>query len=343
MESPRRHRRAILLAAACVLVAVVSGCGRSPTDASRDVRRTDDPNAPFVLRVGHFPNLTHMQALIARNMARDGPGWFEPRLGANVRLEWYTYNAGPSAMEAIFAQSLDMSYVGPNPALNAYIRSRGSEIRVVAGALLGGSGLVVQPNSGLRKPADFRGKRIASPQLGNTQDIAARAWLAAGGLKITQLGGDAFVIPTANSDQIALFKQKQLDAVWGVEPWLSRLELGAGADLVVDDREAVTTVLVSSVAMLRDHRHVVQRFVAAHRELTAWIEANPAEAQRRVVAELTELTRGGISANVVAHAWPRMQPTANIELAPFAAFQDSALESGLQRQAADLAKFVEAP
>jgi NitT/TauT family transport system substrate-binding protein len=266
MESSRRQRRVFLLAAACVASAVVSGCGRSSTDAAPDPRRSDDPSTPFALRVGHFANVTHMQALIARNFARDGQGWFESRLGANVRLEWYVYNAGPSAMEAIFSRSLDLSYVGPNPALNAYIRSLGGEVRVVAGALLGGSGLVVQANSELREPVDFRGKRIGSPQLGNTQDIAARAWLANGGLKITQLGGDAFVIPTANSDQLALFKQKQLDAVWGVEPWLSRLELEAGAKLIVDDREAVTTVLVSSVAMLREHRDIVQRFVAAHRE-----------------------------------------------------------------------------
>jgi NitT/TauT family transport system substrate-binding protein len=341
MEFTRRRIGGLAFAALLASMAVVSGCGKSPDNSA--TRAAPAPGAPFVLRVGHFPNVTHMQALIARSFARDGQGWFETRLGENVRLEWYTYNAGPSAMEAIFAQSLDMSYVGPNPALNAYIRSRGSEIRVVAGALLGGSGLVVQPNSGLRKPADFRGKRIGSPQLGNTQDVAARAWLAAGGLSITQLGGDAFVIPTANSDQLTLFKQKQLDAVWGVEPWLSRLELEAGAELVIDDREAVTTILVSSVAMLRDHRDIVQRFVAAHRELTAWIAANPDEAQRRLVAELSELTRGGISADVVAHAWPRMRPTAEIALAPFAAFQESAITAGLQKQAADLAKFVEAP
>jgi len=114
--------------------------------------------------------------------------------------------------------------VGPNPALNAYARSRGEEIRVIAGAVNGGSALVVQPDGRLTKPADFRGKRIATPQLGNTQDVSARAWLVSGGLRITQTGGDAQVVPTANPDQLSLFQSKQLDAVWTVEPWVSRLE-----------------------------------------------------------------------------------------------------------------------
>src|SRR5919112_471957 len=116
------------------------------------------------VRVGHFPNITHVQALVARAFERQGQNWFGKRLGQGVKIEWYTYNAGPSAMEAIFANSLDLTYVGPNPALNAYARSRGDEIRVVAGAVNGGPALVVQPNSRLKKAGDFRGKRIATPQ-----------------------------------------------------------------------------------------------------------------------------------------------------------------------------------
>jgi NitT/TauT family transport system substrate-binding protein len=174
------------------------------------------------LRVGHFPNITHVQALVARAFERQGRPWFGERLGPGVKIEWYTYNAGPSAMEAIFAKSLDLTYVGPNPALNAYARSRGDEVRVIGGAVNGGSALVVQGDSTLTKPADFKGKRIATPQFGNTQDVAARAWLVAGGLRITQTGGDAQVLPTSNPDQLSLFQGKQLDAVWTVEPWWRR-------------------------------------------------------------------------------------------------------------------------
>ena len=119
-----------------------------------------------------------------------------------------------------------------------------------------------------RKPADFRGKRIATPQFGNTQDVAARAWLAGGGLRITQTGGDAQVLPTANPDQLGLFQRKQVDAVWTVEPWVSRLELEAGGKILVEEKDAVTTVLAASARFLAARRDLVRRFVAAHRELT---------------------------------------------------------------------------
>src|SRR5712692_11601065 len=161
------------------------------------------------IRVGHFPNVTHLQALVAHALSRQGKGWFEERLGAGTKIEWLVYNAGPSAMEAIFAKSIELTYVGPGPALNAYTKSNGDEIRLIGGAANGGAALVVQPDQNLKTPADFRGKKIATPQLGNTQDISCRAWLVAGGLKITQLGGDAQVIPTQNPDQLGLFKQKK--------------------------------------------------------------------------------------------------------------------------------------
>src|SRR5216684_1186385 len=161
------------------------------------------------IRVGHFPNITHAQGVIAHALSRQGKGWFEQRLGADIKIEWFVYNAGPSAMEAIFAKSIDLTYVGSGPALNAYTKSNGQEIRLIAGATNGGSGLVVQLDQNLKAAADFRGKKIATPQLGNTQDISCRAWLSEGGLKITQLGGDAQVLPTQNPDQLGLFKQKK--------------------------------------------------------------------------------------------------------------------------------------
>ncbi len=242
--------------------------------------------AQDVVRVGHFPNVTHVQALVARNFERQGRNWFGERLGPNVKVEWYAYNAGPSAMEAIFANAIDLTYVGPSPALNAYARSRGEEVRIIAGAVNGGAALVIQPDSGLAKAADFKGKRIATPQFGNTQDVAARAWLVAGGLRITQTGGDAQVVPTANPDQLALFRNKQLDAVWTVEPWIARLELEAGGRVLVEEKEAITTVLVSSARFLSQKHDLARRFATAHRELTEWIQQNPAEAQRMVGEEL---------------------------------------------------------
>src|SRR5664280_150009 len=126
--------------------------------------------AQTTLRVGHFPNITHTQALVAHALSRQGKGVFERHLGGDVKIEWYIYNAGPSAMEAVFAKSIDLTYVGPNPAINAYFRSAGQEARIVAGSVNGGSALVVQGDSTLKTAAEFRGKKIATPQFGNTQD-----------------------------------------------------------------------------------------------------------------------------------------------------------------------------
>src|SRR5216117_4408596 len=188
-----------------------------------------------IIRFGHFPNITHAQGVIAHALTRQGKGWFEERLGPNVEIQWFTYNAGPSAMEAIFARSLDVTYVGPGPALNAYFKSNGEEIRVISGAANGGAALLVKADSPIKGPADFRGKKIATPQLGNTQDISCRAWLKAQGFKVTQLGGAVMVIPIANPDQLGLFQSGGVDAVWTVEPWVTRLEREAKAKVFLEE------------------------------------------------------------------------------------------------------------
>ncbi len=263
--------------------------------------------------------------------------------GVRVKIEWYAYNAGPSAMEAVFANSVDLTYVGPNPALNAYARSRGEEVRVIAGAVNGGSALVVQADSTLNKPSDFRGKRIGTPQLGNTQDVSARAWLANGGLKITQTGGEAHVLPTANPDQLTLFLRKSLDAVWTVEPWVSRLEMEAGGKILLEEKDALTTLLVARARFLAEQRELVRRFVAAHRELSQWIVKNPQEAQRMLRDEMRAGFRADLSAELVARAWPRMTVTSDTSLKAFQEFVDNAKKAGFLRDVPDLARLVETP
>src|SRR5207247_9410928 len=170
-----------------------------------------------LIRFGHFPNITHAQGVIAHALSRQGKGWFEQRLGPNVEIQWFTYNAGPSAMEAIFAGSLDVTYVGPSPALNAYFKSNGEEIHVISGPANAGAALVVKADSPIKTAADFRGKKFATPQLGNTQDISCRAWLKSHGFKVTQTGGDGTVIPTANPDPLGLFQRGGADARWNDE------------------------------------------------------------------------------------------------------------------------------
>lgn len=293
------------------------------------------------VRVGHFPNITHAQALVAQQMSRSGKGWFEERLG--VEIEWFVYNAGPSAMEAIFADSVDLTYVGPSPAINAYAKARGSEIRVIAGAVNGGAALVVQPESGLTAAADFRGKKIATPQLGNTQDVACRAWLAAGGLKITKMGGDAQVLPTANPDQLSLFQQKEIDAAWTVEPWVSLLETEAGGRVLVEESAAVTTVLVSSVKFLNGRREWARKFAEAHHALTVWIQENPEEAKKMVRDELAAEMRAEISAELIARAWKRISLTTDVSRESLESFVANAQKAGFLRKAPDLSRLIAKP
>jgi NitT/TauT family transport system substrate-binding protein len=297
--------------------------------------------AQTILRLGHFPNVTHAQAVVAHGLSRQGRDWFEQRLGSDVNVQWFVYNAGPSAIEAVLAKSIDLTYVGPNPAINAYARSRGEEVRIVAGAANGGSALVVQGDSSLRTAADFRGKKIATPQLGNTQDVAARSWLAAGGLRITQTGGDAHVVPTANPDQLLLFRRKQLDAVWTVEPWVSLLEMEASGKVLVQEQDAITTLLVARVEFLKTQRDLVRKFVSAHEELTDWIIKNPAEAQRLVREELITEMRADISEELIARAWKRIVWTHEVSRQALDKIVTSAQSVGFLRNAPDLSRLIE--
>jgi NitT/TauT family transport system substrate-binding protein len=229
----------------------------------------------------------------------------------------------------------------PGPALNAYTKSKREEIRLIAGAANGGAGLVIQPDQNLNAAADFRGKKIATPQLGNTQDISCRAWLTDGGLKITQLGGDAQVIPTQNPDQLALFKAKKVDGVWTVEPWLSRLEQEASGKILVEEKDAATTVLVSSVRFLNQQRDLVKKFAQAHAELTEWIVKNPDEAQRLIKAELLEETKSDMSPQLIAAAWKRIVFTADPPRASVEKFTQNSVRAGFIKTAPDLSKLFE--
>lgn len=289
-----------------------------------------------VLRVGYFPNITHAQGVIGSQTTRAGHGWFEQRLGPDVTVQWFAFNAGPSAMEAIFAGSIDLTYVGPNPALNAYIRSRGEEIRVLAGAAEGGAALVVAGDGRIKTPADFRGRKLATPQFGNTQDVAARAWLKKQGFKITQTGGDVFILPTANPDQLALFQTGRIDAVWTVEPWVSRLEQEAGGRVFLEQPDIVTTLLVSSVRLLTEHPELAGKFRAAHAELTVWIGDHGDEARAIVRAGLSAEMRREFPASLVASAWKRLHFTADLKPAQIEGLVADAQSAGFLRDALPL-------
>ena len=296
-----------------------------------------------VLRVGHFPNITHAQGVIAHALSRAGKGWFEQRLGSNVEIQWFTYNAGPSATEAIFAGSLDLTYIGQGPALNAHFKANGDEIRVISGAANGGAALVIKADGAIRTPADFRGKKIATPQLGNTQDISCRAWLKARGFNVTQTGGDVAVIPTANPDQLQLFKSGGVDGVWTVEPWVTRLEREGNGKVLIDDKDVITTWLVSSVKFLQKQREIAKKIVAANAELTQWIQAHPDEAQKLLVEELKAETKADFAPDAVEQAWKRIKFTTEVSPALLVKAVQDGKDSGFLKGPTDTSKLLENP
>jgi NitT/TauT family transport system substrate-binding protein len=248
-------------------------------------------------------------------------GSFARHLPPGVQVEPLVMNAGPAVIEAIFAGGVDVAYIGPNPALNGYVRSRGEALRVLAGATAGGAGLVVR--SGITGPTDLRGKTVASPQLGNTQDVALRHWLQANGLKTTTSGsGDVSVVPRQNAEILETFRSGQLDGAWVPEPWLTRLINEVGGRLLVDERTLwpdglfATTLLVARTDFLRQHPELVAALVAGHLEATTFVTQNPDDAQRVVNAYLERLTGRGLPPATLAEGWSRMAFTVEPMSAP---------------------------
>jgi NitT/TauT family transport system substrate-binding protein len=195
------------------------------------------------------------------------------------------------------------------------VQSKGEALRVVAGATSAGAALVVRPDAGIMSPADLAGKRLATPQLGNTQDVALRAYLVAHSLQSKENGGSVDVIPTQNPQIIDLIKQKQIDGAWVPEPWASRLVVEAGCTVLVDERELwpggdfVTAHIIVRTEYLEAHPDVVKAWIDAHVSVTQWLLANPDEAQRLINQEIEKLTGKAIAPEVLAQAWSRLRPT----------------------------------
>jgi NitT/TauT family transport system substrate-binding protein len=269
------------------------------------------PNGgPVTIRIGYFPNITHSQAIIGV-----ADGTFERALGDSAKIDAKVFNAGPSVIEAIFAGQLDLAYIGPNPAINGYVKSKGAALRIVAGATSGGAVLVVRGDAGINSVADFRGKKIASPQLGNTQDVALRAWLMNQGFKLKEQGGDTQVIPTANPDILTLFLKKEIDAAWVPEPWGARLVRDASGKIFLDERDLwtngqfTTACIIVSKKFLDEHPDLVEKWLKAHVELTQRINADPMSAKEKLNSEIERLTGQALAADVLDDAWSRQTVT----------------------------------
>ncbi len=256
-----------------------------------------------------MPNVTHAAALTA--MRR---GTFE-RAVAPARVEWKAFNAGPQVVEAIFADAVDVAYIGPGPAENGYLRSRGEALVVLAGAASGGAGLVVRRGADIHGPADLHRKRLASPQLGNTQDVALRTWLDKNGLRSNDRGGDVYVYPMNNSEILTLMRRGELDGAWVPEPWTARLQLEADGVLLVDERTLwpdgrfPSALLVAARASLGPKHDAIARLLRAHVDEVAWIDAHPTETRSLLREQLTRLSGKALPQQLVDRAMDSVAAT----------------------------------
>ncbi|MEI6665346.1 MAG: ABC transporter substrate-binding protein [Chloroflexota bacterium] len=296
----------LALAAACGSNGGGTGASSSGTAGASGTASS----APVTLRLGYFGNMTHAQPIVG--LAR---GTFAEQLGSNVKVETKTFNAGPATIEALFAGAIDIAYVGPNPTVTGYTQSQGKEVRVIAGATSAGASLVVRGDSGITKAADLANKKIATPQLGNTQDVALRAWLQQNGLKDKDHGGNVQVVPTANADALSLIQRGQLDGAWVPEPWATRIVQEANGKTIVDERDLwpngdfVTTNVIVRAKFLSEHPDVVERFLKAHVITTQWINDHPDEAKQAVNAGIKQITGAALSDNVINAAWRNQKVT----------------------------------
>jgi NitT/TauT family transport system substrate-binding protein len=250
----------------------------------RDAAGLDTESPSNVLRLGYFPNLNHAQVIIGL-----ANGHFQKALSENstdsgeegdegASIKEYVFSAGPSAIEALYAGQIDVAYVGPNPAINGYLASNGEGIRIISGSASGGAVFAVRNDSGIQTANDLGGKKFASPQLGNTQDVALRKYLLQNGYETVENGGNVTVVPVKPSDILTLMLKKEIDGAWVPEPWGARLVKEANAKIFVDERDLwppdgkfVTTNIIVRTDYLKNNPETIKKLINAHIDETIWI------------------------------------------------------------------------
>jgi len=297
-----RLRSLLAVSLLALLGLTAAACGGSSDAKSSD---SSTPEAPTTIHLGYFPNLTHATAIVGVEN-----GIFASKLGDNT-LETSLFSAGPAAVEALFSGALDATYMGPNPTITAYAKSNGDAVRVISGATSAGAALVV--SSDINSAADLKGKKVASPHLSGTQDVALRWWLKENGPKTDpQGGGDVSIVPQENSATLDAFKSGSIAGAWVPEPWATRLVQEGGGKVLVDERslwpdgQFVTTQLVVRTEFLQKHPDAVRRLIEGQVAANEFVNANPEQSQKIVNDAITKYTGKGIATGVVAAAWKNL-------------------------------------
>ncbi|WP_127473533.1 ABC transporter substrate-binding protein [Microbacterium sulfonylureivorans] len=317
-------RTATTLTTFGLVAAMMAGCASAAGSSPAAEEVTE-------LRLGYFANVTHAPALVGLE-----EGLFEDALG-DIDVTTSVFNAGPAAIEALTAGAIDATYIGPNPSINTFIQSGGASARIVAGAATGGAALVVRP--GIDSPDDLAGTTLASPQLGNTQDVALRVYLADQGYETdTSGGGDVSVTPTENAQTLTLFQQGAVDGAWLPEPWVSRLVIDEGAEVLVDeanlwpDGEFPTTVLLVRAEFLEEHPDVVEQLLEGHAAAVQWIEDNPTEAPGVINAAIEAETGKPLSDAVIERALQHVTFSVDPHADTFETLVADGLDAGTQKE-----------
>ncbi len=324
-QKPKRSWRGLEVIAIAALIALIGAGAAVASSNAKDNGAVEAPTAPAAeLKLGYFGNITHGPAL-----AGVEKGIIADKLG-DTTLQTQVFTTGPATVEALNAGAIDAAYLGPNPALNSFVQSGGESIRIVAGAASGGAAFVVRP--GITSAEQLRGKTIATPQLGGTQDVALRIWLADRGLATNASGGgDVTINPTTNAQTLRLFQDGKIDGAWVAEPWTSRLVLQAGARVLVneaglwDNGEFSTTVLAVNKSFLEKHPQTVEALVAGHVGSVQWLNNNPDQAGKVINQALATAIGQPLEDPVIARALTELTFTAD----PLAATFPTLLEHGV--------------
>ena len=259
-------RSAILAVIAVIVVISIAGI----------VTSFDENRYEKKIRVAYFPNIGHAIPIIGMEK-----GIFENQIGLETNIEPRLFDSGPQVIESLFAGSVDIAYVGPGPAINGFLKSEHKNVKILSGAASGGASFVVHPNSEINSVADFAGKRIASPQIGNTQDVSLRNYLNENGLKPAEKGGSVVVLNIPNPDIYTLFTKGEIDAAWVPEPWASLLvqELNGKRLFFEEDlwpeKKFASVILIGRDEYVKEHPQVIQNWLESHTKTINWINENP--------------------------------------------------------------------
>jgi NitT/TauT family transport system substrate-binding protein len=282
-----------------------------------------------VLRLGYFANVTHAPAILGVDK-----GFFAEALGADIELTVVTYNSGTEAAEALLSGAIDASFIGPNPAINGFAKSSGEALRIVSGTTSGGAALVVR--EGIDSPAELAGTVLATPSLGNTQDVALRAWLADEGFESdTAGGGDVSIRPQENADTLTTFIDGTIDGAWVPEPWATRLVLEGGGKVLVDERDLwpdgqfVTTHLVVDAGYLEANPVIVKNLLTGLLDAIDYIAANPDAARGETNDGIERVTTKRLADETIDGAWTTLTFTPDPIAGSLMASKDDAVEVGL--------------